>query len=96
MSLSSCTPCTLARAAPALGHYGRRTTDATYIPTNTSVSIYGKFDENFDPPVLGFLGLSAIESFETIIDYVHRRLILIRLDRAGRRLAKEFLPSRLR
>lgn len=38
--------------------------------------------------MLGILGLPAWESVETIIDYAHRRLILIRLDAAGRRLAR--------
>ncbi|HXC25169.1 MAG TPA: hypothetical protein VNU46_04575 [Gemmatimonadaceae bacterium] len=38
-------------------------------------------------PVLGFIGLSALMPFETIIDYVHQRLILIRLDTVGHRLA---------
>jgi len=37
-------------------------------------------------PVLGFLGLAALAPFETIIDYTHQRLILIRLDAAGHRL----------
>jgi hypothetical protein len=36
---------------------------------------------------LGTFGLPAMEPFETIIDYVHQRLILIRLDTAGQRLA---------
>ena len=36
---------------------------------------------------LGSLGLPALEPFETVIDYVHQRLILIRLDTAGRRVA---------
>ena len=39
----------------------------------------------FGQPVLGFFGLNALEPFETIIDYRHKRLILIRLDAAGRR-----------
>lgn len=37
-------------------------------------------------PRLGNIGLSALEQFETIIDYTHRRLVLIRLDNAGHRL----------
>lgn len=37
-------------------------------------------------PVLGLMGLVALTSFETILDYRHRRLILIRLDSAGHRL----------
>ena len=36
---------------------------------------------------LGTLGLPAMEPFETIIDYGRQRLILIRLDPQGRRLA---------
>lgn len=39
------------------------------------------------PPVLGNLGLNVMEPFETIIDYAHQQLILIRLDAAGQRLA---------
>ena len=38
-------------------------------------------------PILGNLGLNAMEPFETIIDYTHQRLILIRLDASGHRLA---------
>ena len=41
----------------------------------------------FGQPVLGMLGLEFMSSFETIIDYPHQRLTLIRLDSAGRRLA---------
>jgi hypothetical protein len=37
---------------------------------------------------LGNLGLTAMEPFETIIDYVHQRIIFIRLDKAGRRLVE--------
>jgi hypothetical protein len=39
-------------------------------------------------PILGNIGTSVLEPFETIIDYTHRRVILIRLDKAGHRLAK--------
>jgi hypothetical protein len=35
---------------------------------------------------LGQIGLSALEPFETIVDYTHRRVVLIRLDSAGHRL----------
>ena len=35
---------------------------------------------------LGNLGLTALEPFETIVDYRHQRVVLIRLDRGGRRL----------
>ena len=37
-------------------------------------------------PRLGSIGLSILEQFETIIDYTHKRVILIRLDDAGHRL----------
>ena len=46
---------------------------------------WGNF-ANFAPR-LGNLSLSALEPFETILDYVHQRVVLIRLDSAGRRLA---------
>jgi hypothetical protein len=38
-------------------------------------------------PRLGNIGLCVLEQFETIIDYTHQRLILIRVDTAGHRLA---------
>jgi hypothetical protein len=41
--------------------------------------------QSFNPPVLGFFGQPALAPFETIIDYTHQRLVLIRLDSAGRR-----------
>ena len=37
-------------------------------------------------PIDGLIGIAALEPFETIIDYAHRRLILIRLDATGHRL----------
>jgi len=37
---------------------------------------------------LGSIGIGELTPFETIIDYTHRRLVLIRLDSAGRRLAQ--------
>ena len=37
--------------------------------------------------LLGNLGWSGLEPFETIIDYVQQRVIFIRLDKAGHRLA---------
>ena len=37
-------------------------------------------------PDLGYLGLAPLEPFETILDYTHRRVVFIRLDKAGRRL----------
>lgn len=36
--------------------------------------------------LLGNLGWPGLEPFETIIDYVHHRVMFIRLDKAGRRL----------
>jgi hypothetical protein len=57
-------------------------------PSNAYLgSEWGNFGWNFSPR-LGNIGLSVLEQFETIIDYAHRRLVLIRLDSAGRRLAK--------
>ena len=44
--------------------------------------------KQFGRPVLGWLGLPALEPFETIIDYTHQRLVFIRLDQAGHRLAQ--------
>lgn len=38
-------------------------------------------------PRLGDIGLCVLRPFETIIDFRHRRLVLIRLDHAGHRLA---------
>jgi hypothetical protein len=43
--------------------------------------------QQFGRPILAFLGLPALAPFETIIDYAHQRLLLIRLDAAGHRLA---------
>jgi hypothetical protein len=37
-------------------------------------------------PRLGHIGVAPLEPFETIIDYTRRRVVLIRLDAAGRRL----------
>jgi hypothetical protein len=48
---------------------------------------WGNFGWNFAPR-LGNISLTALEPFETIIDYAHRRLVLIRLDKAGHRLAQ--------
>ena len=50
--------------------------------TNAIIMLWGALGSYF-----GTLGLPAMEPFETIIDYAHQRLILIRLDAAGRRLA---------
>ena len=46
---------------------------------------WGNFSWVFSPR-LGNIGLSVLAQFETIIDYTHRRLVLIRLDSAGHRL----------
>jgi hypothetical protein len=45
-------------------------------------------------PVLGNLGLMDLTPYETVFDYTHQRLVLIRVDTAGRRLAPvpEFTP----
>lgn len=48
---------------------------------------FGNYAQVF-PPRLGNIGPIALEQFETIIDYTHRRLVLIRLDSAGRRLVQ--------
>lgn len=47
--------------------------------------MWGNFSWVFAPR-LGNIGLSVLEPFETIVDYTHQRLILIRLDSAGHRL----------
>ena len=39
-------------------------------------------------PIQGLIGTAALEPFETIIDYEHRRLILIRLDATGHRFVE--------
>ena len=39
-----------------------------------------------DGRAVGNIGLAALEPFETIIDYTHQRVLLIRLDAAGHRL----------
>lgn len=46
---------------------------------------WGNFSWVFAPR-LGNIGLSVLGQFETIIDYTHQRLVLIRLDKAGHRL----------
>jgi hypothetical protein len=46
---------------------------------------WGNFTWVFSPR-MGNIGLSVLSQFETIIDYTHRRLILIRLDSAGHRM----------
>jgi hypothetical protein len=42
-------------------------------------------------PILGLFGLNAMEPFETIIDYPHQLMLLIRLDSLGHRMAT--IPS---
>jgi hypothetical protein len=48
---------------------------------------FGNFSWVFAPR-LGNMGVTALEPFETIIDYPHRRVIFIKVDSAGRRLAE--------
>lgn len=52
--------------------------------TNAQVGV------NYDPAnnklVTGHIGLNGIEPFEVIVDFVHQRLIWIRLDSTGRRM----------
>ena len=68
-------------------------------PTNAlAITSDERFKNDFDArghPVLGWLGSSALEGLETIIDYPHRRLILIRLDPSGRRLVEvpAYMPT---
>lgn len=49
------------------------------MPSNTQIVAAGF-------PILGNMGLNAMEPFETIVDYVHQRVVFIRLDKTGRRL----------
>ena len=49
--------------------------------------LWGNFSWVFAPR-LGNIGPAALEQFETIIDYTHRRVVFIRLDQAGHRLVK--------
>ncbi|HXC24469.1 MAG TPA: hypothetical protein VNU46_01030, partial [Gemmatimonadaceae bacterium] len=49
--------------------------------------MWGNFSWVFAPR-LGNIGTSVLEPFETIIDYTHQRVVLIRLDKAGHRLAQ--------
>jgi hypothetical protein len=60
-------------------------------PDSESFYRGGKFHLDHPPvlgPKLGHIGTVALEPFETIIDYTHKRLILIRLDSAGHRLVE--------
>ena len=47
---------------------------------------WGNFSHDLSPR-LGNIGPAVYEQFETIIDYTHRRVVFIRLDTAGHRLA---------
>jgi hypothetical protein len=47
--------------------------------------LWGNFSWVFSPR-LGNIGPAVYEQFETIIDYTHQRVVLIRLDPAGHRL----------
>ena len=47
--------------------------------------LWGNFGWVFGPR-LGNLGPAVFQPFETIVDYTHRRIVLIRLDAAGRRV----------
>jgi hypothetical protein len=58
-------------------------------PVNVEISSDAMEDYRYaGGPVAGNIGLSALEPFETIADYVHRQVVLIRLDAAGHRLAE--------
>jgi hypothetical protein len=46
-------------------------------------------EHDVEQPVLGILGLPAWRPFETIIDYRHHQLTLIRLDAEGHRLTSD-------
>jgi hypothetical protein len=48
--------------------------------------VFGNFSWVFAPR-LGNIGVPALAPFETIIDYPHQRVIFIRLDSAGHRMA---------
>jgi hypothetical protein len=61
---------------------------ANFPKSNLNASLnhsFGNFSWVFAPH-LGNIGPSALEPFETIIDYTHRRVVLILLDSAGHRL----------
>ena len=49
--------------------------------------LWGNFGWVFGPR-LGNIGPSAIEPFEAIVDYTNRRVVLIKLDSAGHRMAQ--------
>lgn len=56
-------------------------------PANTYIAYDKRFKASGDRPILGFLGLPALERFEVIVDYSHKQLTLIPLDSAGKRSA---------
>jgi hypothetical protein len=49
--------------------------------------LWGNFGWVFGPR-LGNIGPAALEPFEAIVDYTHRRVVLIRLDSAGHRMVQ--------
>ena len=56
-------------------------------PVNAVLNhMWNNFSEGGFSPRLGSSGPTVLEPFETIIDYAHQRVILIRLDKAGHRL----------
>lgn len=57
------------------------------IPQPSNAHLDTDQDPDYFHGVRGTVGLNGIEPFETIVDYVHHRLVFIRLDSAGRRLA---------
>ena len=58
----------------------------TGLPPTAPLSTNAIVQDYPDNGILGNLGLTGLEPFETIIDYVHQRVIFVRLDKAGRRL----------
>jgi hypothetical protein len=57
-----------------------------WIASNAVLMADSRFDQ-FTRPVFGSFGLSAMESFQIVIDYPQHQLIFIRLDSAGHPLA---------
>jgi hypothetical protein len=56
-------------------------------PVNAVLNhMWNNFSTGGFVPRLGHIGPTVLEPFETIIDYAHQRVILIRLDKAGHRL----------
>ena len=57
------------------------------MPSNAQVGVdYDTLGTN-KTATLGRIGYNGMEPFEVIIDYIHQRMIWIRLDQAGRRMA---------